>query len=169
MSNETPAPNGQAGAQSPAAAQLSIQKIYLKDASFEVPGAPQIFQEQGQPQFKLELNQRVQQFGENMYEVILGVTLTCELNEKTVFLAEIKQAGIFGLEGFDNQGLQAVLGTYCPQSLFPYARSAISELVLSGGFPPFVLQPINFDQLYAEQMRRRAGEGKEEEGLVGHA
>ncbi len=168
MANDNPAANGQAGAQSPAPAQLSIQKIYLKDASFEVPGAPQIFQEQGQPQFKLELNQRVQQFGEGQFEVVLGVTLTCELNEKTVFLAEIKQAGIFGLEGFDPDGLQAVLGTYCPQSLFPYARSAISELVLSGGFPPFVLQPINFDQLYADQLRRRAGEAQSQ-GLVGNA
>lgn len=166
MANETPAGNGQAGAQ--ASAQLTIQKIYLKDASFEVPGAPQVFQEQGQPQFKLELSQRVNQFGEGLYEVLLGVTLTCELNEKTVFLAEIKQAGIFGLDGFDEAGLQAVLGTYCPQTLFPYARSAISELVLSGGFPPFVLQPINFDQLYAEQMRRRASEAQTQ-GLVGHA
>jgi preprotein translocase subunit SecB len=165
MANDNPAANG-AGQQQ--AAQLTIQKIYLKDASFEVPGAPQVFQEQGQPQFKLELNQRVNPFGQNLFEVVLGVTLSCELNEKTVFLVEIKQAGIFGLEGFDDTALQAVLGTYCPQALFPYARSSISELVLAGGFPPFVLQPINFDQLYAEQMRRRAAE-QQGEGLIGHA
>ena len=166
MANENQAANGQAGAA--ASAQLTIQKIYLKDASFEVPGAPQIFQEQGQPQFKLELAQRVQQFAENQYEVVLGVTLTCELNDKTVFIAEIKQAGIFGLEGFEQDALQAVLGTYCPQALFPYARSSISELVLAGGFPPFVLQPINFDQLYAEQMRRRNAEAQSQ-GLSGNA
>lgn len=169
MANDTPASNGHAGAeQATASAQLTIQKIYLKDASFEVPGAPQIYQEQGQPQFKLELNQRVNNFAENVYEVVLGVTVTCELAEKTVFLAEIKQAGIFGLEGFDQNGLQTVLGTYCPQTLFPYARSAISELVMSGGFPPFVLQPINFDQLYAETLRRRAVESQGEQA-VGHA
>ena len=166
MANENQAANGQAGAA--ASAQLTIQKIYLKDASFEVPGAPQIFQEQGQPQFKLELAQRVQQFAENQYEVVLGVTLTCELNDKTVFIAEIKQAGIFGLEGFEQDALQAVLGTYCPQALFPYARSSISELVLAGGVPPFVLQPINFDQLYAEQMRRRNAEAQSQ-GLSGNA
>lgn len=167
MANENQAANGQAGAAAPGA-QLTIQKIYLKDASFEVPGAPQIFQEQGQPQFKLELTQRVQQFADNQYEVVLGVTLTCELNDKTVFIAEIKQAGIFTLEGFEQDGLQAVLGTYCPQALFPYARSSISELVLGGGFPPFVLQPINFDQLYAEQLRRRNAEAQSQ-GLSGNA
>lgn len=170
MANENQVGNGQAGAQPATSAQLSIQKIYLKDASFEVPGAPQVFQEQGQPQFKLELNQRVNPFAENLYEVVLGVTLTCELNDKTIFLVEVKQAGIFGLEGFDQNGTQAVLGTYCPQTLFPYARSAISELVMNGGFPPFVLQPINFDQLYAETMRRRAeGPGLEDQQPVGNA
>ena len=167
MSNDNPAANGQAEAQP--SAQLAIQKIYLKDASFEVPGAPQVFQEQGQPQFKLELSQRVQQIGDNAFDVELGVNLTCELAEKVVFLAEIKQAGIFVLEGFDDANRQAILGTYCPQALFPYARSTISELVLAGGFPQFVLQPINFDQLYAEQMRRRAAEAQQSEGLVGHA
>lgn len=166
MSNDNPAANGQAGAQS--TAQLAIQKIYLKDASFEVPGAPEVFQEQGQPQFKLELSQRVNTVGQAVYEVVLGVTLTCELNEKTVFLAEIKQAGIFSIDGFDEANLQAVLGAWCPQALFPYARSAISDLVLAGGFPPFLLQPINFEQLYAEQVRRRAAEAQGE-GLVGHA
>lgn len=159
MSNENPVGNGQAGAQNPPAqAQLTIHKIYLKDASFEVPGGAQVFQEQGQPQFKLELNQRVERVGDDTFEVVLGVTLTCELAEKVIFLAEIKQAGIFGLAGFDERALQNVLGTYCPQTLFPYARSIISELVMSGGFPPFVLQPINFEQLFAEQMRRRAEE-----------
>lgn len=157
MSSENPAANGQAGAQAQApTAQLTVQKIYLKDASFEIPNAPQVFQEQGQPQFKLELNQRVDNFAQDTYDVVLGVTLTCEVDDKTVFLVEVKQAGVFGLSGFDQNGLQTVLGTYCPQTLFPYARSIISELVMNGGFPPFVLQPINFDQLFAEQMRRRA-------------
>ncbi len=137
-------------------AQLQLQKIYIKDASFEVPNAPQIFQEQGQPQVQLNLQQQVGAIGENVYEIILTVTVTCKLEEKTAYLAEVQQAGIFGVAGFDAASRDAVLATYCPNVLFPYARQAISDLVQNGGFPPFLLQPINFDALYAEQMRRQA-------------
>lgn len=146
------------GATAPVA-QLAVQKIYVKDASFEVPAAPAIFQEQGQPQIQLNLSQRVNNFAENTYEVVLSVTVTCKLGDKTAYLAEVQQAGVFGLVGFDADNLQAVLATYCPHTLFPYARQVIADLILQGGFPPFVLQPINFEQLYAEQARRR-GEGQ---------
>jgi preprotein translocase subunit SecB len=147
--------NGAAGAAAAATAQLSINRIYLKDASFEAPGAPQVFAEQGQPQLQLNLSQKVATVAENAYEVVLTVTVTCTLNEKTAYLAEVQQAGLFGATGFDPKGLEAVLSTYCPNSLFPYARQAVSEMVQAGGFPPLFLQPINFDQLYAEQVRRR--------------
>lgn len=140
-------------------ATLAVQKIYVKDASFEVPGAPGIFQEQGQPQVQLNLAQKVSNFSENVYEVVLTITVTCKLGERTAYLAEVQQAGVFSLVGFDADNLQAVLGTYCPNTLFPYARSVISDMIVNGGFPPFVLQPINFDQLFAEQMRRRAEGG----------
>ena len=156
------AANGQA--QQPSA-QLNLQKIYVKDVSFEAPGAPQIFQTQGgQPNVELNLTQRVTQLGETAFEVVLSVTATCKIDDKTAYLVEVHQAGIFGLAGFDQPGREAVLQTYCPNVLFPYARAVISDLVQNGGFPPFFLQPINFDALYADQQRRRAegaGQGAE--------
>ncbi|MHB8447400.1 MAG: protein-export chaperone SecB [Rudaea sp.] len=149
MADETTQPNA-------ASAQLSLQKVYVKDASFEVPGAPHIFQEQGQPQVQLNLQQQVGTLGENVYEVVLTVTVTCKLADKTAYLAEVQQAGVFGLAGFDQANRDMVLATFCPNVLFPYARSAVSNLIQDGGFPPFLLQPINFDALYAEQQRRAA-------------
>ncbi len=143
-----------------ASAQLSLQKVYVKDASFEVPGAPHIFQEQGQPQVQLNLQQQVGTLGENVYEVVLTVTVTCKLADKTAYLAEVQQAGVFGLAGFDQANRDMVLATFCPNVLFPYARTAVSNLIQDGGFPPFLLQPINFDALYAEQ-QRRAAEGQQ--------
>ena len=139
-----------------AGAQLQLQKVYIKDASFEVPSAPQIFQEQGQPQVQLNLEHKVGTLGQDVYEVVLTVTVTCKLAEKTAYLAEVQQAGVFGLSGFDDQNRDVILATYCPNVLFPYARQIVSDLVSNGGFPPFLMQPINFDALYAEQMRRRA-------------
>src|SRR6187455_911617 len=140
-------------------AQLSVHKMYVKDASFEAPGAPAIFQDQGQPQLQLNLSQKVANFAENMYEVVLTVTVTCRIADKTAYLAEVQQAGVFGLANFEQEELQMVLGTYCPHTLFPYARQAISDLILAGGFPPFLLQPINFEQLYRDQ--RRGAEASE--------
>jgi len=137
-------------------AQLSLQKVYLKDASFEVPGAPQIFQETGQPQIQPNLQQQVGVLAENVYEVVLTITVTCKLADKTAYLAEVQQAGVFGVAGFDQQNRDAVLATYCPNVLFPYARTAVSNLIQDGGFPPFLMQPINFESIYAEQMQRRA-------------
>lgn len=137
-------------------AQLSLQKVYIKDASFEAPGAPHIFQDQNQPQIQLNLAQQVGPLADNVYEVVLTVTVTCKLADKTAYLAEVQQAGVFGLSGFDNQNRDVILATYCPNVLFPYARQVVSDLVQNGGFPPFLMQPINFEALYAEQMRRRA-------------
>ena len=149
--------NGAANGQAQGQAQLSLQKIYTKDVSFEAPGAPQIFQgSQSQPNVELNLSQRVTQLGESAFEVVLSVTATCKIEDKTAYLAEVHQAGIFGLAGFDAPGRDAVLATYCPNVLFPYARQVVSDMVQNGGFPPFFLQPINFDALYAEQQRRRA-------------
>ena len=144
-------------------AQLSLQKVYIKDASFEVPGAPAIFQEQGQPQVQLNLSQQVGTLAENVYEVVLTVTVTCKLAEKTAYLAEVQQAGVFGLVGFDETTLEIMLGTHCPNALYPYARQVISDLIQAGGFPPFLLQPLNFESLFAEGMRQRA----EQQGLAG--
>jgi len=153
--------NGAANGQAQGQAQLSLQKIYTKDVSFEAPGAPQIFQgTTSQPNVELNLSQRVTQLGEAAFEVVLSVTATCKIDEKTAYLAEVHQAGIFGLSGFDASGRDAVLATYCPNVLFPYARQVVSDLVQNGGFPPFFLQPINFDALYADQQRRRMETGQ---------
>lgn len=160
--------NGAAGAEQATPSQFVLQKIYVKDASFEAPNAPQVFNEEGQPSLQLNLAQKVGTIAEGVYEVVLTVTLTCTLAGKTAYLAEVAQAGIFGVTGFDQRNLEAILATYCPNVLFPYARQAVSELIVNGGFPPYYLQPINFEQLYAEQMRRRAQAGSEN-AQVGHA
>jgi preprotein translocase subunit SecB len=157
MSDPNPLANG-ADTNAAQQAQVGVQKIYVKDASFEAPSAPHIFQEQGQPQVQLNLNQTVNGLADGVFEVVLAVTVTCKIADKNAYLAEVKQAGVFSLTGFDQANLHGVLGTFCPNTLFPYARQAISDMVLAGGFPPFLLQPINFDQIYIEQMRRRSAE-----------
>lgn len=155
--SQTPEEGGAApAADQPQGPRFTVQKVYLKDVSFEAPAAPAIFQESGDPDLKLNLQQRVQSIGENLYEVVLTVTVTCKLGEKTAYLAEVQQAGVFGLSGFEQNQLQTTLGAYCPNILFPYARQQITELVVHGGFQPLLLQPVNFDLLYADQMRRRA-------------
>ena len=150
--------NGQANGQANQP-QLMLQKIYVKDVSFEAPNAPQIFQEIGendvQPQVQLNLGQHATELGNDLYEVVLSLTLTCTVGERTAYLAEVKQAGLFGIAGFNEMDRAGIIGSYCPNLLFPYARQVISSLVLEGGFPPFLLQPINFDALFAEQQQRR--------------
>ena len=140
--------------------QLALQKIYVKDVSFEAPNAPQIFQEideNAQPQVQLNLGQKASDLGNDLYEVVLSLTLTCTVGQRTAYLAEVEQAGVFGIAGFGDTDKAGILGSYCPNLLFPYARQVISSMVLEGGFPPFLLQPINFDALFAEQLRRGAG------------
>jgi preprotein translocase subunit SecB len=140
--------------------QLVLQKIYVKDVSFEAPNAPQIFQEideQEQPQVQLNLAQKATDLGNSLYEVVLSLTLTCTVGQRTAYLAEVEQAGLFGVSGFNEMDHAGIIGSYCPNLLFPYARQVISSLVIEGGFPPFLLQPINFDALFAEQQRRSMG------------
>jgi len=151
--------NGQANGQADQP-QLVVQKIYVKDVSFEVPNAPQIFQdvnENDQPQVQLNLGQKVTEMGNDQYEVVLSLTLTCTVGQRTAYLAEVEQAGLFGIAGFNEMDKAGIIGSYCPNLLFPYARQTISSPVLEGGFPPFLLQPINFDALFAEQQRRMMG------------
>jgi len=132
---------------------FQLQKLYLKDVSFELPHAPQIFQEDGQVEIKMNLAQTVDNLAEGVHEVMLTVTVTAMLDDKTAYLAEVQQAGIFSIVGLDEKTQHAVLNTLCPHTLFPYARRAITDLVADGGFPPLVLQPINFDQIYAQRLQ----------------
>ena len=157
MSDETT--NGAVAPAEAAGPAFTVEKIYVKDVSFEAPGAPAVFAENVQPELQLNLNQRVQRLGENAFEVVLGVTLTCKAGDKTAYVAEVQQAGIFGLMGLEAQAVDVLLGTQCPNILFPYVRQLVSDLVQAGGFPPFFLQPINFEALYAESLRQRAAQG----------
>lgn len=150
-------------------AQFQIQKLYVKDVSFEVPNAPQIFSENGNADVKMSLAQRVEDLGDNVHEVVLTVTVTATVDEKTAYLAEVAQAGIFLLSGFNEQAQHAVMNTMCPNTLFPYARQMISGMVGDGGFPPLTLQPVNFEQLYAQrmqQMMQEQGQGDAAPGDV---
>ena len=151
--------NGVAPAENATGPAFTIEKIYVKDVSFESPNSPNIFNENVQPDLQLNLNQKVQRLSDTAFEVVLGVTLTCKAGDKTAYVAEVEQAGVFGLIGLDPQAIDVLLGTQCPNILFPYVRQLISDLIQAGGFPPFFLQPINFEGLYAETLRQRQEQG----------
>lgn len=136
--------------------QFAIEKIYLKDLSFESPMAPQVFTQAFQTSLDLQVKVEPEQVGEQHYQVALRLTATVRLGEQTAFLVEVEQAGLFAAIGFDADNLANLLNTYCPTLLFPYARETIANLSLKGGFPPLELQPINFDALYAQQLQAQA-------------
>lgn len=135
--------------------EFSIQRIYIKDLSFETPNTPQIFREQWEPAVTVDLNVNTEKLEDNIYEVKLVVTVKVLCKEKTAFLAEIHQAGIFSIKGFPAEHVNRALGSSCPTILFPYAREAISDLVTRGGFPPLYLAPINFDAIYQQQLMKQ--------------
>ena len=141
-------------------AQFQLQKIYVKDVSFELPNAPQIFQETGQAEVKMNLSQRVNNIAEGVFEVVLTVTVTATTDEKTAYLAEVHQAGLFGISGLDEQQMQGALNTLCPHTLFPYASRTLTCMVAGGGFPPLVLQPVNFEQIYMQRLSQAQAEGE---------
>jgi preprotein translocase subunit SecB len=136
--------------------QVLLQRIYLKDASLEVPLAPQIFARPWNPKMDVEIGTSANALGDNHYQVTLKVTVTAKLDENAIgFLAEVQQAGVFQLNGFaSEQETQAVLAGYCPGVVFPFARETVADLVQRGGFPPLLLQPINFEALFAEYLAR---------------
>lgn len=135
--------------------QLAIQKIYVKDLSFEAPNTPAVFTTQLNPTVDINFATEATDLGENQQEVNLSVTVTVKQDDKTVYLAEVKQAGIFTISGFPAEHMPAILATACPNILFPYAREVISDVVTKGGFPQLLLSPVNFDMLYAQEVQRR--------------
>ena len=135
--------------------KFNIHRIYIKDISFEAPNSPQMFNEEWDPQNALDLNTNAHRLADNLYEVSLSVTVTTKIKDKTAFLVEVQQAGIFQVENFDDENLKAVLGSFCPNILFPYAREAVSDIVTRGGFPPLLLAPINFDALYQQHLQQQ--------------
>jgi preprotein translocase subunit SecB len=146
----TPAPDQNADA-AQSGPQFAIEKLYVKDLSLEVPNAPQIFLDREPPQIAIELQTNVNSLGDYMYDVSLKVTVTAKAGDKTVFLVEVVQAGVFGVTGVPEEQLQPILMIACPNILFPYARETISTTVTRAGFLPVLLNPVNFEALYAQQ------------------
>lgn len=135
--------------------QFVIQRIYVKDSSFEAPGAPAVFQQKWEPELGLDLGTEHSMLEANVYEVVLTVTATVKNEKAVAFLIEVKQAGIFTIEGAPKEQLEHLLGSFCPSILFPYAREAITSQAIRGSFPQLVLAPINFDALYMQQMQEK--------------
>ncbi len=133
---------------------FGIQRIFLKDTSFESPNAPQIFQGQWKPQINMDLNTKSNKLADDVYEVVLTLTVTAKNEDQTAFLAEVHQAGIFKIEGLEGPALHQAIGAFCPNLLFPYAREAIDSLVLKGSFPALMLAPVNFDAIYAQSVQK---------------
>jgi len=150
-------PPQSAGADSPAGqASFQIEKIYVKDLSLEVPNAPKIFMEMENPQLEIQVRNDGMQFTDELYEVTVTVTVTARAGEKTVFLAEVAQAGIFSMRGIAAEDLDPLLGIGCPTILYPYVREAISDLVTRAGFPAVTLAPVSFEQIYMERRQQAA-------------
>lgn len=137
------------------AKQFVIQKIYIKDVSFETPNSPVIFTQKWEPKVEVNLASNAQSLEEGLFEVSLTVTVTVKLEDKTAYLAELTQAGVFTIAGFEEQEMGPMIGSYCPTILFPFAREAVSDLVVKGGFPPMQLAPVNFDALYLQHIQQQ--------------
>ena len=133
--------------------QLLLQKIYIKDFSFESPRAPAVFSSNVSPQTQLNIKSTAKELTPDTQEVILTLTLEARDQEKTLFMVEIEQAGVFRMQGYSDEERRVLIGSYCPGTLYPFAREAISDIVTRGGFPQLLLQPIDFDGLYAQAVK----------------
>lgn len=136
--------------------QFVIEKLYAKDISLECPNSPELFLEQNAPQIEVKLFNQGKQVGEGLYEVALTVTVTAKLGERTAYLAEVAQAGVFRILNVPDETLEMIMHITCPNMLFPYAREGISDLVGRAGFLPIYLAPVNFEVLYQQQRAQQA-------------
>ncbi|MNM99992.1 Protein-export protein SecB [compost metagenome] len=134
--------------------QFSLQRIYVRDLSFEAPKTPEIFRQDWQPSISVDLNTRQKDLGGDFHEVVLTVSVTVKVGEEVAYIAEVQQAGIFLVKGLDNGAMSHTLGAFCPNLLFPYARETLDSLVVRGSFPALMLAPVNFDALYAQELAR---------------
>lgn len=143
--------------------QFALQRIYIKDLSFESPNAPHIFSQEWQPKMNLDLNNKTVKVSDNLYEVVLAITISVTNTEQAqpAFIVEVQQAGLFRAEGFEEESLKQLLGSYCPTILFPYAREAVSDLVGKGSFPQLLIAPVNFDALFADAQQRQPAQNDE--------
>ena len=135
---------------------FGIEKLYVRDLSVEVTHAPQIFLEREAPQVEIQLNTRGQGLGDGAYEVVLTVTVKATLADKTVFLVEVGQAGIFRIMNVPDEQLEPLMAVACPNILFPFARETVSDAVTRAGFSPIVLQPVNFEAMYMQRLQEQA-------------
>ena len=135
---------------------FGIEKVYVKDLSLEIPHAPQIFIQREAPQVSIELSNATAKLEDGIYEVVVTVTVTSKLGDKTVFLVEVAQAGIFQIRNVPEENIEIILGVTSPNIIFPYARETISDIVTRAGFPPVLLNPVNFEALYAQQKEEQA-------------
>ena len=157
--NDKPGEQPSGASASPVQASFQIEKLYIKDLSLEVPNAPQVFMQTENPQLEIQVRNEAAQFGEGLFEVTVTVTVTARSGDKTVFLAEAAQAGIFSVRGIPAEDLEPLLGIGCPTILYPYVREAISDLVTRAGFPAVVLAPVSFEQIYMERRQQQAAAG----------
>ncbi|WP_306523625.1 protein-export chaperone SecB [Rheinheimera sp.] len=141
-------------------AQFAIQRIYIKDVSFEAPNSPAIFRKEWTPEVKLDLDTRSEKLDDNTFEVVLSLTVTATIGQETAFLCEVQQAGIFSVPALTDAQMAHMLAAFCPNILFPYAREAVSSLVNRGTFPQLNLAPVNFDALFAQYMQQRQAEAQ---------
>lgn len=139
---------------------FAIQRIYVKDISFESPNAPAIFRKEWQPEVKLDLDTRSEKLDDNMFEVILSLTVTTTVGGETAFLCEVQQAGIFAVPELQDAQMAHMLASFCPNILFPYARETVANLVNRGTFPQLNLAPVNFDALFAQYVQQRQAEAQ---------
>ncbi len=137
---------------------FGIQRIYVKDISYESPNAPQIFRKNWAPKVEIDLQSKSTELEEGVYEVVLSVTTTVKIEDEVAFLAEVHQAGIFTIRNFPDDQLQHLLGSFCPNIIFPYARESITDVVTRGGFPQLYLAPINFDAIYQQKLAKQKEE-----------
>ncbi len=138
-------------------AVFAIEKLYVKDASLEVPNAPNIFLEREAPEIDVQLATQSSPIGEDVYETSLTATVTAKIGDKIMFLVEVTQAGIFRIAQIPAEQLEPVLGIGCPNIVFPYLRETVSDLVSRAGFPPVILNPVNFEALYMQQKQEQTG------------
>ncbi|MGV8860863.1 MAG: protein-export chaperone SecB [Pseudomonas sp.] len=144
------------------APQFSLQRIYVRDLSFEAPKSPAIFRQEWTPSVSLDLNTRQKSLEGDFHEVVLTLSVTVNNGDEVAFIVEVQQAGIFLIKGLDAAAMSHTLGAFCPNILFPYARETIDSLVVRGSFPALMLAPVNFDALYAQELARmqESGEGQ---------
>ena len=136
--------------------EFGIQRIYLKDLSFEAPRSPQVFLEEWRPELDMDIGTKTNALGDDNHEVILTITITVKMKNETIFLVEVQQAGIFSVKHFPQDQLRPMLGSFCPNILYPYAREAVTDIVVKGGFPQLYLAPVNFDALF-QQHEQQSG------------